>query len=459
MAIQSKKRNLCVRLVGLIDAFFFRPADPATLGLLRILCGLAVLYVHLSYTFDLQKLVGKDAWVGLDTANLLRMQTPIQLQPGDFEVPHLEPWPIDTEKRLWVQEYYLKYRIDPRRLPEHEPERSRSLAYIDNFGVDPRQNHAQGNVSWSIWFHLTDVRWMNVVHSCVLVCMFLFTIGLCTRVTSVLTWLTALFYVHRTPTTMFGQDAMMSVALFYLMLAPSGAAYSVDRLITWYRYRVRHSDRSGALPVEKSVSANFVLRLFQIHFAIIYFASGTAKLQGSSWWNGTALWGVMANPEFSPMHLDWYLAILRFLCEHRALWELVTSGGVIYTILLELGFPFLVWTSVMGDLLLDMKCDRRVGENNLEALPLETTLRHWFSMVRGVLVVGVVLLHAGIALNMGLVPFSCFMMLLVLPYIPSVTVRELFSSLSKSLAAMVTRGARPSASPYSALASPRTPSA
>ena len=60
----------------------------------------------------------------------------------------------------------------------------------------------------------------------------------------------------------------------------------------------------GELLVEqpvKSVSANFALRLLQIHVCIIYAAAGLSKLPGAKWWDGTAIWYTIANFEFAPM--------------------------------------------------------------------------------------------------------------------------------------------------------------
>ena len=42
--------------------FWFTPADPTPLCLMRIVAGLLVLYVHVAYTFDLQALFGADGW-------------------------------------------------------------------------------------------------------------------------------------------------------------------------------------------------------------------------------------------------------------------------------------------------------------------------------------------------------------------------------------------------------------
>src|SRR5208283_6044021 len=74
-------------LAGLTNAFFFRPVDPTVLGVMRICTGLVVLYVHLVYSFDLQALCGKDAWLNLETANELRHDAPVMAFPTNWDVP------------------------------------------------------------------------------------------------------------------------------------------------------------------------------------------------------------------------------------------------------------------------------------------------------------------------------------------------------------------------------------
>jgi hypothetical protein len=117
-----------------------------------------------------------------------------------------------------------------------------------------------------------------------LTAMFLFTIGFATRLTSVLTWVGVLSYIHRMPIFLYGVDSIMNVLVIYLMIGPSGATFSVDRLLEkWWAKK----KGKPVPPVRPMVSANFALRLMQIQFCIIYMASGTSKLQGAAWWNGT----------------------------------------------------------------------------------------------------------------------------------------------------------------------------
>ena len=53
------------------------------------------------------------------------------------------------------------------------------------------------------------------------------------------------------------------------------------------------------------MSANFATRLIQINFCLIYFAAGTSKLLGTSWWNGTAPNRFLLNYSFAPFDVPY----------------------------------------------------------------------------------------------------------------------------------------------------------
>src|SRR5262249_44007296 len=142
-------------------------------------------------------------------------------------------------------------------------------------------------------------------------------------------------------------------------------------------------------------------------------ASGLSKLQGASWWGGTAVWGTMANFEFSPMRYRLYMDFLYFLADHRWAWELFVTSGVVFTLVFEIGFPLLVW------------------------------LPRW----RWTMVVAAVMLHTGIALFMGLVSFSIIMMVGVAAFLPAGAVRRFVALLSRSPAVLPVGGVRPAPAP------------
>src|SRR5688572_15558704 len=123
-------------------------------------------------------------------------------------------------------------RRPPPAYPASDKEKQDVYDYMARHGgIDPRLTYALGQPAWSLWFHVTDPTAMRVIHVLVIIVALMFTVGLGTRVTSVLTWMTSLWYIHRNPVLLFGVDTMMVILHFYLMIGPSGAAISVDRLI------------------------------------------------------------------------------------------------------------------------------------------------------------------------------------------------------------------------------------
>jgi len=219
------------------------------------------------------------------------------------------------------------------------------------------------------------------------------------------------------PGMLFGMDTMTNLGLFYLMIAPCGAALSLDR---WWQVR-RERRRLGAKyvpqPPQPMVSATFATRLLQINYCIIYFAAGTSKLMGASWWNGTAPNGFLLNYSFAPFDVPKYVEFLQWLVKHRWLWELFCTIGVVGTLCLELGFPFLVWNRY----------------------------------TRWVMVSGSILFHTLIALLMGLVTFSLMMMVLVMAFVPPEAVRQMVQSWEVRLRQLLSRQAGSKVEPQVAL--------
>ncbi len=485
------------RWFGGWDRFWFTPADPTTLGFMRICCGLLVLYTHLAYSYDLLAFFGPDAWLSHEYVTKLRREVPSPLPPGTWEPPlvlgyvpadplvgqvvvdfiqQLPEEPVQREKilqailqppesplpgvripdfvlklpkeppdqppeslygrRAFVEfvrglprnveerddllRYVFTLRYDPRVRP-HSPlptdavDRKKLVDYVVDWKVDPRDLAYKGWYTWSIWYHVTDPTWIVIIHIVFLGVMVLFTLGFCTRVTSVLTWLAALSYIQRSDITLYGADTMMNILLIYLMIGPSGDALSLDRFISrWWidRQRTRRGlPLAPERPPAPSVPANVALRLLQIHFCIIYLAAGLSKMLGGAWWNGTAIYQTMANYEFSPLAYGSSIVFFRWLCQNFLLWQIVMTAGTWFTVALEISFAFLVW-------------NRRL---------------------RPFLVAGSVLLHTSIALTMGLAVFSLFMATMVLAFVPG----QLFESVL-GLSRKALRAVRPPPEPVEA---------
>ena len=354
--------------------------------------------------------LGKEAYV----ASALPLTLPdffLQMAPADRlrtwnDAMRLLTWmPAPGTNFMYVLSWLNQSTLSERRLlakflhdlPDGEAGQER-LDYMEKWRQDPRQLFDRGRYVFSLWFHLSDPTAMWVFHFVFIGIFIMFTIGLFTRVTSVLTWLAVLCYIQRTQQVLFGMDTMMNVLLFYLMIGPCGAALSVDRLIARYR-AARAIFRAGGKPVpwaeavlagpQPSSLANFTIRLVQIHFCFIYAASGLSKLKGTMWWDSSAAWYTMANPEFCPVHLSLYRDMLYQLAFYRPVLAVVWMVTVYFTLFLEIALPFLVWTRL-----------------------------------RPIFVCAAIFLHSGIAWIMGLTCFGLLMMTLLLSYIPAATIRE-----------------------------------
>jgi hypothetical protein len=361
------------------NRFWFNPADPTPLGVIRILCGLMVLYVHLAYSYDLMSFHGPHAWIDARIMDEFRNEAPIVGPTFSWEEP-LPP-------------------------PTTSPE---DVDYAKKWGMLRSQAFAIGHPLFSIWFHVTDPTWMWICHGAMLLIMLAFTVGFCTRVTAVLTWLSILSYIQRAQTSLFGMDTIMNLTVFYLMIGPSGAALSVDRLLSRYWQTRRIREKGDVLPPSDapspSVTANLAIRLLQVHVCFVYCASGLSKLQGQAWWSGTAPWSTMANYEFSPMYLQYYMNSIHFLVNHRWLWELMMSSIAIFTLVFEVGFPIFMLLAYL-------------------------VKKPWGRSLRWFVIGAAVLLHLGIAVFMGLVTFSLMMLVAVCAFVPAEAWHRLFERL------------------------------
>lgn len=329
------------------ESFWFRPSSPLTLCFMRIIAGFVFFYVHLNYSFGLQSFVSQDAWVDIETINQAR-----------HRMPYYSP------STTW------------------NDTNSTAIAYGWNV--------------FSIYFHVADPVGVTVVHTLIMLAMFCFMIGFCTRVAAPLSWLGAISYVQRAPTTYFGMDTIIVVVFFYMMFAPCGATLSVDRWIEKWRARKRGE---APPPVKATASATFATRLLQIHFCFVYSASGLSKLLGAAWWTGRAVWLTMVNYYFSPMNWPSYMWFVRLMSKNRVIWETWIFLGAYFTLFLEISFVFLIWN------------------------------RRW----RPILIAGSIVLHINICLIMGLATFSATMLSFVLCFFPPATIQGFLDSWGRRL--------------------------
>ncbi len=242
------------------NRFWFTPADPATLSLIRVLAGGMLLYTHFIWSFDLAGFIGPDGY------------TPVELLRGQIHVP-------------------------PATAENPDPSAPWSL--------------------WSVFFWIPSTWLLWVVHIFALVVFLCLFVGLFSRIAALLGFLLAVSYVNRvTPGAYFGLDKTNCMLAMYLLLGPCGARYSLDRL-----WRLRKGTATDPAP---STAANLAIRLMQVHLCVVYLFSGLAKMEGTSWQLGTAVWWAAASYEYQSLDLTWLAAwpmLVAILTHATVFWE------------------------------------------------------------------------------------------------------------------------------------------
>jgi hypothetical protein len=147
------------------------------------------------------------------------------------------------------------------------------------------------------------------------------TLGWRTRIMSVLLYLGVLSLHHRMLLVGTGADTLLLCMLFYLMLSPSGAAYSLD---------ARRSARQRGTLAEPLI-VPWAQRLAQVQLAVIYLITALLKTNGATWPNGSALYYVMHNPDFNRFTLG--------ISES----PLVLNALTHVALLIEFALAFLLW--------------------------------------------------------------------------------------------------------------------
>jgi HTTM domain len=201
----------------------------------------------------------------------------------------------------------------------------------------------QDQYTYSFWWLVPDT-WMWHAYGLSMAVLLLFTVGLWTRLTSILSFVVVVSFAHRVPEAMFGLDQINGMLSLYLAIGPSGQALSLDRVIARWR------QGSAASRTASSAGANLALRLINVHMCVIYFFAGISKLQGESWWTGEAMWRALSNLEYQSIDMTW-------LAGHPWLLNLLTHVSVLW----ELSFCALIWRPRLRPFMLVMAVLLHVG--------------------------------------------------------------------------------------------------
>ena len=252
------------------NRFWFTPASPLPCAVLRVLVGVIVVALLLTFTADLDRWFSRDAF--LSQANI------------------------------------------------------RSL-----INADPESPFFH----FSYFSYLTPLE-AAIAHWVAIGVAVLFTVGAFTRITGAITLIALLSYIHRMPIVVGHTEPVLVFLLAYLIIAPSGALFSVD---AWLAARRRAP--IGKRPDEPSLTAGIALRLIQVHLAAFVAMMGMSKFYGDAWWDGIAIWHLLAQTHSRPLDLT-------FLRRNEYLLNFWTHAVAYF----ELAFPVLVWPRLTRPIML-----------------------------------------------------------------------------------------------------------
>jgi hypothetical protein len=200
----------------------------------------------------------------------------------------------------------------------------------------------------------------------------LLLVGLGSRFNALAAWALSLIFLNLNPHVHNAGDSIRTIILFYLMVSPCGAAWSLDRW--WCRRRQPNRGNASVYP--------WPVCLLLVQLAIIYFYNGIHKFLGPQWRAGTTLHYVLA---------DLSLARISYVQLPAPFW--LTRPLTWAVLVWELGFPVLVLYR-----------------------PTRTVT----------LLVGVAM-HVGIGLSMELGMFALYMLCLYVPLAPWERLRSCLS--------------------------------
>lgn len=232
------------------DAFFFTPADPTPLGLIRVVVGLLALWSVFVYGLDFAAFFGPDGWADVATVRAVHAAK----APDNLVWSFWFSVPAALLRPVWVA----------------------CLVVLALFAA-------------GLFSRVTAVlAWVIVVSTARRLPFSLYGFD-----QHVSTWL-----LYLAATGAGGQA--VSLDRFF-------ARWKRTRAEASGRRRDGRWASAGGVPAA-TVSANLALRLIQLHLCLVYAMAGLAKLQGQAWWNGMAIWGTLAAGEFRLFDLTWLAA-------------------------------------------------------------------------------------------------------------------------------------------------------
>lgn len=223
-----------------------------------------------------------------------------------------------------------------------------------------------GMINWevtnanSFWFEphlqkftnfISPTLLLNTLSFTYILSLSLLALGYKTGITSILSFSCFLLFSFQLYPYLYGVDLYQSVLLFFLCIFPSGYSKSL------FQKKIN--------PTTNSVQ-QIAVRAIQIYLMITYFSAGIGKVQMPSWLNGEFLFLSISDPTYQLIPFPNYFGASFF----------AISGCIV--VFMELFYPVLVFIPI----------------------------------IRSLLLIGIIGMHAFIVLFMGLVPFGTLLIII-----------------------------------------------
>lgn len=229
------------------NRFWFTPADPTALHVVRVLTGLLFLFWLLPFAGSVAEFFSFQGW-------------------------------FDKEAYLEMS------RLPPDQRPYH--------------------------LGWSLLYLVADdVSLVQAVYWGTIGVLVLFTLGVAPRVMAVLTWVLIVSFVSflAGPVGRSEDDLFQMLALYlmlgYVLLGQFSWDLSPLQRVLGVTAIPFLGKAKGEQTPQRSYAANLALRLFQVNFAIVMIASCFHKMGIGDWWSGVAFWYPL-HPPFETTRAD-----------------------------------------------------------------------------------------------------------------------------------------------------------
>lgn len=258
----------------------------------------------------------------------------------------------------------------------------RALLWGDaSFWVDPEARR-RGYWTFDVLVPKEAPAVFDLMFFALVVLAVLFTLGLGTRIVLPVMLVLLLSVQANNPYVLNGGDTLTRLALLFMLFSNLSAHLSVDAVLRRRRAERGTGARSRIPPAVANAAHNVGLVLCCFQIIVVYAVSGVWKLSGAEWLDGTALFYALRLEAF---HVQPMLS------------ELLWQSGLIITVATYVA----LWTQTL--------------------FPLAVLWRP----TRIVAVVALVFMHLGIAVLLGLWPFSLAMIALDMLFVRDGTWEDL----------------------------------